>query len=134
MANFNTSVRSELGMPSSLSMSDLRLFNLVLKFSGSKDLADELLADHMAHVEAGFAEGIFVVGGPIVSGEGGWLLAHCIDIKELERFVARDPFVENSVVTPEIIEIAPMFMDGRIQPILGRKGSGYIAGAPRKSS
>jgi uncharacterized protein YciI len=76
---------------------------------------------HMAHIQQGFAFGIFLIGGRITHNLGGALVAHCVTREELERFVASDPFIEAAVVQPEIIEIDPLFVDTRVEHIFGRR-------------
>jgi len=94
------------------------MFIVILRFTGNENLLAELMEAHMACIKKGFDDGIFLVGGPIEPNMGGVLIAHGITRFELEERVSRDPFVAERVVEAEIIEITPLNMDKRLEPIL----------------
>jgi hypothetical protein len=50
---------------------------------------------------------------------GGAILAHAATAADLQRRVENDPFVENGVVSAEILEIAPSKADPRLAFLLG---------------
>ena len=67
----------------------------------------------------GLRDGIFLVVGSLKPNLGGVILAHATTAADLQSRVDSDPFVENGVVTAEIIEIAPSKADPRLGFLLG---------------
>lgn len=96
-------------------MSTNRLFIIILRFTGNKALAEELMDAHLAYVKQGFDDGVFFIGGPITLDQGGGLIAQGDSREEIDLRVATDPFVKNEVVQAEIIEIEPLYMDKRME-------------------
>ena len=95
------------------------MFIVLLKFSDNKARASELMPGHMAWLQRGFDEDVFLLSGSPPPGRGGAILAHNTVLPELQSRVDRDPFVAEKVVNAEIIEIAAAKADPRLQFLLG---------------
>lgn len=91
------------------------MFVIVLKFSGRRDRAADLVEGHNAWIRRGFDDGIFLLVGSLHPGQGGAILAHNVSRAELEGWVRDDPFVAEEVVSADILEIAPSRTDRRLQ-------------------
>jgi len=83
------------------------MFIVLLRFSGNKGEAARLMQDHNAWIQRGFDDGVFLLVGTLQPNLGGGILAHNTSLSELQDRVNSDPFVAESVVTAEILEIAP---------------------------
>jgi uncharacterized protein YciI len=94
------------------------MFVVLLKFSDHKSKAPEFMEAHVAWIKRGFADGVFLLSGSIQPGAGGAVLAHNISLADLQDRVSDDPFVVNSVVSAEIIEITPGQADERLDFLL----------------
>lgn len=90
------------------------MYIVLLKFSGQKDRARELMAGHNAWLKRGFDEGVFVLAGTLQPPAGGVVLAGKVGRPELEERVKADPFVAEGVVAAEILEVAPSQADPRL--------------------
>jgi uncharacterized protein YciI len=90
------------------------MFVVLLKITGDKSRAGQLLDGHKRWIERGFADGVFTLVGSLQAGTGGAVLAHGISRSDLEARLNDDPFVAEGVVTPEIHEIAPSRVDERL--------------------
>jgi len=91
------------------------MFIVLLKFSGNKEQAGELMESHMEWVKRGFDDGVFLLAGSLQPNLGGSIMAHNTSLSDLESRVSNDPFVVQDVVSPEILEIAPAKADERLQ-------------------
>ena len=94
------------------------MFVVLLKFSGNKDQAGQLMEGHKAWIKRGFDDGVFLLTGSLQPNSGGGIVAHNISLPELEDRVNDDPFVAEDVVSAEILEIAPSKADGRLEFLL----------------
>lgn len=90
------------------------MFVVLLKFSTNRAAARVHMEGHNAWLQRGFEAGVFLLAGSIQPGAGGALLAHGSTRAELEARVAEDPFVAASVVSAEILEIAPSRADASL--------------------
>lgn len=90
------------------------MFVVLLRFAEQRARARELLDAHNAWLRAGFDEGVFVLAGSIQPAAGGAILACGVSRDVLEQRVAADPFVTDSVVSAEIIDIVPSRVDPRL--------------------
>ena len=95
------------------------MFIVLLRFSGNKSEAGRLMPGHNDWIKRGFEDGVFLLVGTIQPSLGGGILAHGTTRSELEERVKADPFVAESVVTAEIIEIAPARASDRLSFLLG---------------
>jgi uncharacterized protein YciI len=91
------------------------MFIVLLKFSDNKAHAGQFMAGHNEWLKRGFDDGVFLLAGSIKSGVGGSIVAHDTSLADLERRVKEDPFVAESVVSAEILEIAPSKTDERLK-------------------
>lgn len=90
------------------------MFVVLLKFTGDKSRAGQLMEGHKRWIERGFADGVFALVGTLQPSAGGAVLAHGISRADLETRVNEDPFVTEKLVTPEILEITPSRADERL--------------------
>ena len=90
------------------------MFVILLKFSENKSKAGEFMDGHNQWIQQGFQEGIFLLVGSLQPNLGGSVIAHNISLSELEERVKKDPFVKESIVTSEILEIDPKIADERM--------------------
>ena len=91
------------------------MFVVLLKFTGDKSRAGQLMEGHKRWIERGFADGVFTLVGSLQPSAGGAVLAHGVSRSDLEERVNQDPFVIEKVVSAEILEITPSRADGRLQ-------------------
>ncbi|MFB8774850.1 YciI family protein [Streptomyces broussonetiae] len=94
------------------------MFVVLLRFSDNKGAAGHHMPGHQEWIRHGLQDGVFLLAGGIQPGLGGAVLAHNITPKDLHKRVEEDPFVAQSVVTAEIIEIAPGMADERLSFLL----------------
>lgn len=94
------------------------MFVVLLRFTEKKSNAGQHMAAHQEWVRQGLDDGVFLLVGGIAPGLGGAIVAHETSRTELEQRVAGDPFVAESVVTAEIIEIVPGQADDRLKFLL----------------
>jgi uncharacterized protein YciI len=73
---------------------------------------------HKAWIQAGFADGVFLLAGSLTTAAGGAVLAAGVSLEDIQARVATDPFVVEGVVTAEIHEIAPGRVDDRLAALL----------------
>lgn len=90
------------------------MFVVLLRFSANKARARQLLEGHNAWIERGVRDGVFLVVGSLQPAAGGAILAHATSLADLQARVAEDPFVEEDVVSAEILEITPARTDERL--------------------
>lgn len=58
-----------------------------------------LVDDHHAFLEKGYAEGVFLFSGPYVPPKGGVLVARSESLEALNAYLADEPFVKANVMT-----------------------------------
>lgn len=90
------------------------MFIILLKFSNNKACASEYISGHNDWLKQGFEEGIFLLAGSLQPALGGSVIAHNTSRSALEKYVKSDPFVENGVVSAEILQIDPKKVDDRL--------------------
>lgn len=69
---------------------------------------DEKLAAHRAHLETGFRSGMLLASGPQQPRIGGMILARARERREVEEFLARDPFALAGISRYRVIEFEPV--------------------------
>jgi uncharacterized protein YciI len=97
----------------------LLVFIVLLKFSANKAQAPRLMQAHNDWIRRGFDQGVFLLTGSLQPNLGGSILAHKTSRAELESRLRADPFVAESVVTTEILEVAPSRASEPLQFLLG---------------
>lgn len=90
------------------------MFIATLKFSGNKDQMSQFLGAHKKWIKQGFDDGIFLLAGSLQPGLGGGILAHNITRADLEARLNEDPFVQQKIVTADVLEIDPSMTDERL--------------------
>ncbi|MBX9841987.1 MAG: hypothetical protein K2Z80_09300 [Xanthobacteraceae bacterium] len=95
------------------------MFVVLLKFSGNKGQAGQFMEGHKEWLKRGFDEDVFLLAGSLQPNSGGGILAHNTSRAALQSRVNADPFVEQDVVSAEILEIAPSRADERLKFVLG---------------
>ena len=83
------------------------MFIIFLKFSENKAMAAEFMVAHSAWIQQGVDDGIFLVVGSLKLQGGGCIVAHENNRELLEQRVNDDPFVQENIVSAEIIEFTP---------------------------
>jgi uncharacterized protein YciI len=94
------------------------MFIVLLKFSRNKERAGEFMEGHKEWLKRGFDDGVFLLAGSLKPDPGGGILAHDTSLTDLQARVKNDPFVAESVVDAEILEIAPSRADERLEFML----------------
>lgn len=90
------------------------MFVVTLRFSVNRMQASRWMDGHNAWIRRGFEDGVFLLTGSLSAGAGGAVLAHGLSRDALELRLREDPFVAESVVDAEILEIAPGRVDDRL--------------------
>lgn len=94
------------------------MFVILLKFSDNKPQAGQHMEGHNLWLKSGFDDGVFLLAGSLKPGLGGAVLAQNTTLAALEDRVDEDPFVTENVVSAEILEIAPVRADARLEFLL----------------
>jgi len=95
------------------------MFVVLLRISGDRARAGELMDRHKAWIKRGFDDGVFLLAGNLQANLGGGILAHNTSLTDLQRRVNDDPFVVENIVSADIIEITPSRTDARMDFLLG---------------
>jgi uncharacterized protein YciI len=91
------------------------MYVVLLRFSGAKAKALELMEGHKAWIKRGFDDGVFVMTGTLQPNAGGLVVAVKTSRTDLEGRVSADPFVVEGVVTAEILDVALSRVDERLE-------------------
>ncbi len=95
------------------------MFIVLLKLSSDKGRAGQFMAGHKEWLKRGFDDGVFVLSGTLQPSLGGAIVAHNTSLPELQDRVNSDPFVAESIVNAEILDITPSKADERLKFLLG---------------
>ncbi|QTD50502.1 YciI family protein [Sulfidibacter corallicola] len=95
------------------------MFIVLLKFSDNKNQAPRFMAGHKAWIKEGMDDGVFLLIGSLQPNLGGGIVAYGTSLPDLHDRVNTDPFVQNDVVSAEIIEFTPSKVDDRLTFLLG---------------
>jgi uncharacterized protein YciI len=95
------------------------MFIVLLRFSGDRSRAAQLMEGHKAWIKRGFDDGVFVLVGSLRPDPGGGIVAHNTSLPALQSRVKEDPFVAEKLVSAEILEIAPSQADERLNFLVG---------------
>ena len=95
------------------------MFIVLLKFSGNKGQAGQLMEGHSAWIKRGFDDGVFLLAGSLQPKLGGAIVAQNTSLNALQDRLNEDPFVAENVVSAEILEITPSRTDQRLNFLLG---------------
>lgn len=91
------------------------MFIVLLRFAEQRSRASEFLTGHQAWLDRGFSEGIFLLSGSLAQRSGGVVLAVAPSRAEIEARVGADPFVQEGVVTAEILEVSASRANEQLQ-------------------
>ena len=91
------------------------MFIVLLKFSDNKGQASEFMDGHNEWIKRGFDDDVFLLAGSLQPSLGGAIVAYNTSLVDLQTRVNDDPFVAQNVVSAEILEIAPVKSDERLQ-------------------
>lgn len=94
------------------------MFIVLLKFSENKSLAAKYMEAHNQWIQEGFENDIFLLVGSLQPNLGGSIMAHNISREALQSLIKKDPFVIEKIVTAEILEIAPVKTQERLNFLL----------------
>lgn len=97
------------------------MFIVFLKFSENKAMAAKFMAAHNDWIQRGVDDGIFLVVGSLTTLEGGCIIAHATERKVLEQRINDDPFVQENIVSAELIEVSPSRVDERFNFLMKQK-------------
>ncbi|NIP74038.1 MAG: hypothetical protein GWO16_13920 [Gammaproteobacteria bacterium] len=95
------------------------MFIVLLKFSGNKGQASQLMDGHNEWIKRGFDDGVFLLAGSLEPSLGGGIVAHNATLSDLQIRVNEYPFVAEDVVRAEILEITPARTDERLKFLQG---------------
>ncbi|MFI6048453.1 YciI family protein [Streptomyces violascens] len=90
------------------------MFILELTYIVPLERVDELLADHVAWLDAQYEAGVFLASGRKQPRDGGVILAVADDRAAIDRIVASDPFKVNDFAAYRITE----FLATKVAPEL----------------
>ncbi len=94
------------------------MFIVLLTFGDNRGQAAELMQAHNNWIARGFDDSVFILVGSLEPGRGGAIVAANTSREALEQRLRQDPFVENSVVEAEILEISPARAEARLEFLL----------------
>jgi len=90
------------------------VFVVLLRFSDHKAKASQFMEGHKEWIKRGFDDGVFLLLGNLQPNLGGGIVAYNTSLPDLQDRVNKDPFVVESVVEAEILEITPSRADSRL--------------------
>ena len=90
------------------------MFVVLLKFSENKNKAGKFMEGHNKWIRRGFDDGVFLLVGSLQPNLGGSVIAYNTSLSELNERVNKDPFVQEGVVSAEILEIDPKKAEERL--------------------
>ena len=91
------------------------LFIVLMHYTKPLEAVDALRADHLRHLEAHAARGVFHAWARRDPPAGGVLIAVAPDRAALETIVGEDPYVRAGVARPEIVEFNPKNVRGALR-------------------
>jgi uncharacterized protein YciI len=94
------------------------MFVVLLKFAENRSQAGAYMDGHNEWIKRGFNDGVFLLSGGLQPSLGGAVLAHNTSLSDLQSRVDGDPFVAETIVTAEILEITPAQADERLTFLL----------------
>jgi uncharacterized protein YciI len=90
-----------------LSIGELMLFLILLKYKKPLGEVDRLLGEHNTYLDRQYARGRFLVSGRREPRHGGVIVARAPSLSDIEATVAEDPFVREGIATYELIQFVP---------------------------
>ena len=80
------------------------MFIVTLTYLKPVEEIDALMPGHLAWLDQGYADGLFVASGRRVPRTGGVILARSGDAAGLDAFLAEDPFVIHGAARCDVVE------------------------------
>ena len=80
------------------------MFIVTLTYLKPVEEIDALMHDHVAWLQKGYAEGLFIASGRRVPRTGGVILARSGDEQALHARLAQDPFVIHGAARADVVE------------------------------
>lgn len=96
---------------------DAPLCLILLDYVPSLDAVDAQMKHHIAWLEKGFAEGVFLIAGRQDPRTGGVIVARG-QKAEAEALAATDPFVTSGVATARVVAFNASFVTPAIAALL----------------
>lgn len=90
---------------------------MVITYTAPIEAVDALRDQHLAWLQRGFAEGLFLIAGRQVPRTGGVIVCRG-ERAEVEALSASDPFVTGRVASVAVIEMAASFAQPEIAGLL----------------
>jgi uncharacterized protein YciI len=90
---------------------------IIVEYGPSIEAIDAQLKDHVAWLEEGFAEGVFLVAGRQDPRTGGVIVTRGRKA-EAEALAATDPFITSGVATARVIQFNASFAAPEIAALL----------------
>lgn len=94
------------------------MFIVFLKFTENKKLAAKFMQSHLDWVTAGIDDGMFLFAASLMSGDGGCIVTNKVSEDVLKQYVKRDPFVVESIVSADFVEIKASITQPELQRLL----------------
>ena len=81
----------------------------VIELTYEADLAaiNAAIPDHLAYLDRGYADGVFLMSGRKVPRTGGVILARGISLEEIRARAATDPFVARGLARMSVTRFQP---------------------------
>ena len=95
------------------------MFIVLLRLSENKSKAGNFMEGHNQWIKQGFDDGVFLLVGSLQPNKGGAVVARNVSLHELQDRVSQDPFVQEGIVSAEILEIEPKKADDRLNFLIG---------------
>jgi len=83
------------------------MFLALLRYKVSHETLEPYIEEHVAFLKEAYAQNVFVVSGQMMPDKGDVILSPLTRRGEFEQFLRRDPFIQNDLVSYEIIAFDP---------------------------
>lgn len=83
------------------------MYLALLRYKVPRDVIDLHLEDHVAFLKEGYAKGLLIVSGKMMSAKGGVILSSLTHRGDFEQFLRKDPFIQHDLVSYEVIAFTP---------------------------
>jgi uncharacterized protein YciI len=83
------------------------MFVVTLTYTAPLSRIDELITEHRAWLDRGYAAGVLLASGAQEPRVGGVLLARAVSRVELDAVLAEDPFARAGVATYQVVRFTP---------------------------
>ena len=94
------------------------MFIIKLTYVESMDEIDHYLVAHREFLDVYYRQGLFLMSGPMKPRTGGIIIALCNVKVEIDRIMAKDPFIQAGVATYELIEFTPIKHQSQLKDLI----------------